>query len=145
MKFEIEVKRVGDHLLATPEQQSEHAAGFDLCANVDKGIYIPVHGHSLIKTGFAWKIPVGFVGQIWPRSGLAMKHGIDVLAGVIDSDYRGELGVILINHGVANFFIERGDRIAQMLIIPVAHGICVPVLELDSTDRGTGGFGSTGI
>lgn len=146
------VQRIGIHLLATPSQQSASAAGFDLsfCARTHgdgqtNSIVIAPRERVILSTGFAWKIPYGYVGQIWPRSGLAAKLGLDVLAGVVDSDYRGEVKVILVNHGDASAILKHEDRIAQMLIVPVVHGRAVPVVLLDETDRGEGGFGSTGV
>ena len=100
---------------------------------------------AIIETGFAWHIWPGYVGMIRPRSGLAAKHGIDVLAGVIDSDYRGEVRAMLINHGAATVAIKAGDRIAQMVIQEYARMVPVEVDELTGTERGSGGFGSTGV
>lgn len=140
----IQFKRIGGHDLPVPSRQTPGAAGFDLTYVGPPTILYP-HERSLLDTGFAWAIPEGFVGRIAPRSGLAHKHGIDVLAGVIDSDYRGEVKVILINHGAFHFTLSTGDRIAQMLIQPVAMVEGVEVEELDGTERGEGGFGSTGV
>lgn len=98
----------------------------------------------LLKTGISIALPARFYGRVAPRSGLAYKHGIDVMAGVIDSDYRGPVGVILINHGHDMFDIKHGDRIAQMIITPYHTAMLEPVEELPDTERGAGGFGSTG-
>ena len=100
----------------------------------------------LVRTGLALAIPPGYEAQVRPRSGLAAKHGVTVLnsPGTIDADYRGEIKVILINHGQAAFVIKRGERIAQMVIAPVVQAQLVPVASLTITDRGSGGFGSTG-
>jgi len=139
-----------------PTYGSPEAAGMDLYADLHpRDVDHPlshlefVHElkpgeRKLVKTGVQVAIPVGSYGRIAPRSGLAYKHGIDVLAGVIDSDYRGEIGVILINFGDEPFIIKHGDRIAQMIITP--HLTLVPVAyeELPETGRGGGGFGSTG-
>lgn len=117
-------------------------AGMDLRA-ADYACIEPGH-RCAIRTGVSIAIPEGYVGLIWPRSGLAANHGIDTLAGVIDSSYRGEVGVVLVNHGSLPFEIEPGDRIAQLLIQPVVRAELVPVERLGSTERGAGGFGSTG-
>jgi dUTP pyrophosphatase len=102
--------------------------------------------YALVPTGLAIALPPGYEAQVRPRSGLAAKHGVTVLnaPGTIDADYRGEIKVILINHGQAAFVIKRGERIAQMVIAPVVQAALVPVAELSATDRGAGGFGSTG-
>lgn len=129
-----------------PSRGSEHAAGLDL-HSADWGVLAPGE-RGLFSTGIAVAIPNGHVGYIRPRSGLALKHGIDVLGGVIDSDYRGNVGVILINHGSAHFEVEAGDRIAQLVIHPLTqfevHEVAL-VSELAQSARGTGGFGSTGV
>ena len=102
--------------------------------------------HAMVPTGLAIALPPGFEAQVRPRSGLAAKHGVTVLnsPGTIDADYRGEISVILINHGEAAFAIRRGERIAQMVIAPVVQAQLVPVTTLSATERGSGGFGSTG-
>ena len=124
------------------KQATEGAAGFDL-QSADYVILYP--GQRLaIPTGFAWAIPLGQVGMIRPRSGLAVRRGIDVLAGVIDADYRGEVAVVLINHGTRPLDIEAGERIAQMVVQPCMVSVTVECDELPSTERGHGGFGSTG-
>jgi dUTP pyrophosphatase len=97
-----------------------------------------------VKTGLAFAIPSGYVGLIWDRSGLAAKHGLHKLAGVIDAGYRGEVGVVLINHGSESFTVEKGMRVAQMLIQSVERVSLTEVEDLDETKRGEGGFGSTG-
>ena len=118
------------------------SAGFDLCCT-DIGT-IRCGEQEKIQTGIAVAIPEGYVGFIKPRSGLAVKHNIDVMAGVIDSDYRGELIVVLRNHGKKDFYFDRGDRIAQLVIIQNLTN-SVFVSELNDTDRNDGGFGSTGV
>ena len=102
--------------------------------------------HALVPTGFIIALPPGFEAQVRPRSGLAAKHGVTVLnaPGTVDADYRGEVAVLLINHGEVPFTIRRGERIAQMVIAPVTRAELVAVLRLSPTDRGSGGFGSTG-
>jgi len=134
--------------LPLPSYQSAHAAGFDLVAAVpeDGPVSLAPSDRVLIPTGLAFALPEGHEAQIRPRSGLALKHGVTVLnsPGTIDADYRGEIKVILINPGSDTFLIQRGDRIAQAIIAPVTHVDIVPVETLDDTDRGEGGFGSTG-
>jgi len=134
--------------LALPAYQSADAAGLDLLAAVpqDAPLMLAPGKHALVPTGLAIALPAGFEAQVRPRSGLAAKHGVTVLnsPGTIDADYRGEISVILINHGEAAFAIRRGERIAQMVIAPVVQAELVPVSALSSTDRGSGGFGSTG-
>ncbi len=138
----IQLQRIGAHDLPLPKQATEGAAGFDLIAVHSTCIH--VGGTRLVPTGFAWAIPIGQVGMIRPRSGLAVRHGIDVLAGVVDADYRGEVSVVLINHGDRPIQINAGDRIAQMVVQPCMVGVTVECDELPSTERGNGGFGSTG-
>ena len=134
--------RLLDEKAQAPTRATEAAAGYDIYCN---GHYsIKPGAFALIGTGFAMAIPDGYVGLIWPRSGLAVKHGIDSLAGVIDSDYRGEVKVSLINLGGSLVEFKPGDRIAQMLIQPVYQQAVAVVDELPVTVRGNGGFGSTG-
>jgi len=140
--MEICVKRTFNHTLPLPKQATSYSAGFDLCSA--EGFVLPARKQKLFSTGFAFEIPKGFAGFIWPRSGMAVKKGIDVLAGLIDSDYRGELKVCLINHGFYPCPIEMGDRIAQLVISSVWHGESIEVSQLESTERNEGGFGSTG-
>lgn len=130
--------------LALPAYESEHAAGMDLRAAEDA--ILPPGGRALVATGFAIALPHGFEAQVRPRSGLAAKHGVTVLnaPGTIDADYRGEIKVILINHSAEAFAIKRGDRIAQMIVAPVAHVRLAEAASLSDTARGAGGFGSTG-
>jgi dUTP pyrophosphatase len=130
--------------LPLPEYATAGAAGMDVVSAED--IKIPPGGRHAVATGLAVAIPHGYEVQVRPRSGLALKHGISVpnAPGTIDSDYRGELKVILINHGAKTFAILRGDRIAQLVVAPVTRATWVEVDELDETARGEGGFGSTG-
>ena len=134
--------------LPLPAYQTEGAAGMDLVAAVPAGTPLKLMPgkHALLPTGLAFAVPVGFEMQIRPRSGLAHKHGVTVLntPGTIDSDYRGEVQVMLINHGDAPFEILRGERIAQAVIAPMVQATIVEVATLDETARGAGGFGSTG-
>jgi dUTP pyrophosphatase len=130
--------------LELPAYATEGAAGMDVLAAEDV-VLAPGARHA-VATGLAMAIPHGFEIQVRPRSGLALKHGVTVpnTPGTIDSDYRGELKVIMINHGDAAFEIRRGDRIAQLVLAPVTQASWLPVEELDETVRGEGGFGSTG-
>lgn len=134
--------------LALPAYQTAHAAGLDLLAAVpeDAPAVLMPGTRALIPTGLMIAVPPGFEAQVRPRSGLAFKHGVTVLnaPGTVDADYRGEVGVLLINHGDAAFTIRRGERIAQMIVAPVTQANLVAVASLSSTDRGSGGFGSTG-
>jgi dUTP pyrophosphatase len=134
--------------LALPAYQSADAAGLDLLAAVDENapLVLAPGKHAMVPTGLTIALPRGFEAQVRPRSGLAAKHGVTVLnsPGTIDADYRGEIGVILINHGQAPFTIRRGERIAQMVIAPVVQAELVVATSLAATDRGSGGFGSTG-
>ena len=134
--------------LALPAYQSELAAGLDLLAAVPEGapIVLAPGKYALVPTGLSIALPAGFEAQVRPRSGLAAKHGITVLnaPGTVDADYRGEIGVPLINHSDVPFTIRRGERIAQMVIAAVVQAELVPVVTLSSTARGDGGFGSTG-
>ena len=134
--------------LPLPAYQSEHAAGLDLLAAVDENapLTLAPGKHALVPTGITIALPPGFEAQVRPRSGLAAKHGVTVLnsPGTIDADYRGEIGVLLINHGKNPFTIRRGERIAQMIVAPVVQAEFVPAIELIQTARGSGGFGSTG-
>ncbi len=134
--------------LEPPRQQTAGAAGVDLLAAIaaDETVVIPPAGWALVPTGMAIALPQGYEAQVRPRSGLAAKHGVTVLnsPGTVDADYRGEIKVILINHGDQPFEIRRGDRIAQMVVAPVTAVLFEPRKSLDETSRGAGGFGSTG-
>ena len=135
--------------LPIPKYETEGAAGLDLLAarGEDKSIIILPGRAEMVPTGIAIALPKGFEAQIRPRSGLAAKNGITILnsPGTIDSDYRGEISAMLINHSKVNFEIERGMRIAQMIIAPVVQFNLIKTETLDETKRGAGGFGSTGI
>lgn len=132
--------------LDLPFYATSHAAGADIRAAVNEDVVIEAGKHALIKTGFAMALPDNYEAQIRPRSGLALKHGISVLntPGTIDADYRGEVGVILVNHGLEPFTVQRGDRIAQMIIAPFVQADFQQLSELSETERGAGGFGSSG-
>lgn len=129
-----------------PRYQTEHAAGMDLCAAIDAPIELAPRARVSIGTGLAFALPPGFEGQVRPRSGLARDHGITLVnaPGTLDADYRGELAVLLINHGTTTVTIESGQRIAQLVIAPVVQAELVEVAALPETARGAGGFGSTG-
>jgi dUTP pyrophosphatase len=139
----LKIKKLNEKAII-PAYQSEEAAGFDLHSIED--IVIKVGERKLIGTGLAFEIEKGFEVQIRPRSGLAFKHGITVLnsPGTIDSDYRGEIKVLLVNLGEEDFEIKKGERIAQAVIAPVVQAEFEEVKELSDTKRGSGGFGSTG-
>ncbi|KAL3701263.1 hypothetical protein R1sor_019285 [Riccia sorocarpa] len=126
-----------------PTRGSALAAGYDLSSAYDA--IVPARGKALVKTELSVGIPEGTYGRVAPRSGLALKHSIDVGAGVIDGDYRGPLGVILFNHSDVDFPIKAGDRIAQLILERIVTPEVVEVDDLDSTSRGEGGFGSTGV
>jgi dUTP pyrophosphatase len=134
--------------LALPAYQSAHAAGLDLVAGIaaDAPMILPPGARGMVPTGLSIELPPGYEAQIRPRSGLALKHGVTLLnsPGTVDADYRGEVMVLLINHGAEPFTIRRGDRIAQLIVSSVEHVAVVEVEELGKTTRGAGGFGSTG-
>ncbi|SFX34937.1 dUTP pyrophosphatase [Thermoactinomyces sp. DSM 45891] len=136
----------GNEDLPKIEQMSQGASGFDLRAAISESISLEPGKRKLIPTGLALAMPIGLEAQVRPRSGLALKHGITVLntPGTIDADYRGEIGVILINLGEETFEIHRGDRIAQLVFQYVASVKLIEVEQLEETARGTGGFGHTG-
>ena len=143
----VRIKRLGSaEGVPLPVKMTEHAAGFDLHAAVEQPVTIAPGDIRLIPCGFAMALPSGYEAQVRPRSGLASRHGIAPVnaPGTIDADYRGEVQVPLINLGRADFVVERGMRIAQMLIAPVPPVRLVEVDELDATARGAGGFGHTG-
>jgi dUTP pyrophosphatase len=133
--------------LPLPERASAHASGFDLRACVAGSVVVAAGERTLVPTGMAIALPPGFEAQVRPRSGLALKSGITLLnaPGTIDADYRGEIGVIVVNHGAAPVTITRGDRIAQMVIVRLPDVELVAVAELPETTRGAGGFGHTGV
>lgn len=134
--------------LALPAYETPQSAGMDLRAAVpdDEPVSIPPGEWRLIPVGIAIALPAGYEAQVRPRSGLAAKHGISCVntPGTVDADYRGEIRVNLINHGQTEFTVQRGDRIAQMIIAPVTQAVWEVADSLDETERGTGGFGSTG-
>jgi dUTP pyrophosphatase len=136
-----------DASIPLPQYESEGAAGFDLRAFLDSSLDIPPRGRAKIPTGLRIEIPAGYEAQVRPRSGLALRYGVTVLnsPGTIDSDYRGELEIILINLGSETFTVRNGDRIAQLVAAPVCRAELVSTASLTETERGEGGFGSTGV
>jgi dUTP pyrophosphatase len=141
----LQVKRLRPDAVV-PRYMSDGAAGLDLAAALSAPLTIAPGEHALVPTGLALAIPPGWEGQVRPRSGLAAKRRVTCLnsPGTIDSDYRGEVQVILVNHGREPFVVRHGERIAQLVIAPVAQAEIVEVDDLDATARGAGGFGSTG-
>jgi dUTP pyrophosphatase len=145
----VEVKQLANgEGLALPAYQSALAAGLDLLAAVpeDAPVILAPGRYALVPTGLSIALPPGYEAQVRPRSGLAARHGVTVLnaPGTVDADYRGEIGVPLINHSDVPFTVRRGERIAQMVIASVVQAELIPVTTLSSTARGSGGFGSTG-
>jgi dUTP pyrophosphatase len=146
--FEIPVRLLrGGSGGLLPAYQTEGAAGMDLCAVIEEEVVLPPMGRALIPTGISMALPPGVEAQVRPRSGLAARHGVTCLnaPGTIDSDYRGEIRVILINLGNEPFFVRRGDRIAQLVFASVLRVSLRVVDDLDATRRGEGGFGHTGV
>ncbi len=145
-RVELSVVRLRDDA-ALPRQASAGAAGMDLAAALDAPLHLASGEWKAVPTGIAIALPAGHEGQVRPRSGLAARHGITVLnaPGTIDEDYRGELQVLLINHGTETFVVEHGDRIAQLVVARVTAIDVIERQELDATTRGTAGFGSTGV
>ncbi len=143
----INIKCVASKGAVIPEYKTAGAAGADLCALLNESLTIPAGKFAMVPTGLFFEIPEGYEVQVRPRSGLAAKNGVTVLntPGTIDSDYRGEIKVILINLGDADFTINSGDRIAQMIVAPVTQANFSITDSLSETERGAGGFGSTGI
>jgi dUTP pyrophosphatase len=144
----VRFKRLSPRAI-TPQYHSDQAAGMDLAACLPEGEKVTIQPGQIVKIplGFAVALPIGYEAQIRPRSGLSTKHGVTVpnAPGTVDSDYRGEMVVALINHGREPFTVEHGLRIAQMIVAPVSHAQLLEVDELDATTRGAGGFGSTGL
>jgi dUTP diphosphatase len=142
----LTIKRVGPLSVPLPSYQTSGSAGLDLCAALSEPVVLAPGQHRLFPTGICVEIPDGFEGQVRPRSGLALRHGITVLnsPGTIDADYRGELGIVLINHGPGPLEIKPLDRIAQLVIAPVVRVQIEVVASLSETERAAGGYGSTG-
>jgi dUTP pyrophosphatase len=144
--LDIKVKKHSRDDLALPKYMTDCAAGADLCADIDEPITLLPGKRVVVPTGLSFEVPYGYEIQIRPRSGIASKHGITVVntPGTIDAGYRGIVGVILINHGDEPFYIERGDRIAQMVVTVCWQANFLLVDELSDSERGAGGFGHTG-
>ena len=142
---EILIKRLSDNV-SLPKYETEESSGMDLAANINEKIEIKPGTTAIVPTGISVSIPKNFEIQIRPRSGLAMKNNISVLnsPGTIDSDYRGEIKIIIYNHGKEDFIINNGDRIAQMILTPIVKMELEETRDLPETIRGLGGFGSTG-
>lgn len=147
MNARLGIKRVGPLHVPLPAYQTAGSAGLDLCAALSEPVMLAPGQHRLFPTGICVEIPDGFEGQVRPRSGLALRHGITVLnsPGTVDSDYRGELGVVLVNHGPSPVEIKPLDRVAQLVIAPVVKVQLDVVATLSETDRSAGGYGSTGV
>ncbi|MCQ2598102.1 MAG: dUTP diphosphatase [Treponema sp.] len=145
--MQIEIKTKCEDGVNLPEYKTKGAAGADVCAFLKEPVVIQKGMSAMIPTGLFFEIPEGFEIQVRPRSGLAAKNGVTVLntPGTIDSDYRGELKIILINLGQEDFTVNNGERIAQIIVAPVTQGVFVPAVELNETERGSGGFGHTGL
>ena len=143
----MKIKVVNRGSQPLPEYATPQSAGMDLRANLHAPIVLRPMQRALVPTGLCMALPEGYEAQVRPRSGLALKHGVTVLntPGTIDADYRGEIGVILINFSSTDFVIENGERIAQMVIAKHERAELVPVEVLDETERGNGGYGHTGV
>ena len=143
----MKIKIVNNSQHDSPEYATSQSAGLDLRANLTESIRLKPLARTLIKTGLFIELPQGYEAQVRPRSGLAYKKGITVLnsPGTIDADYRGEIGVILVNLSEEEFVIENGERVAQLVIAKHEQAQWIEVENLDETDRGAGGFGSTGV
>lgn len=147
MNARLGIKRVGNLDVPLPAYQTAGAAGLDLCAALSAPVMLEPGQHRLFPTGICVEIPEGFEGQVRPRSGLALRHGVTVLnaPGTIDADYRGELGIVLVNHGPSPVEIKPLDRIAQLVIAAVVRVEIEVVPDLSDTARAAGGYGSTGV
>lgn len=143
----VDIKIISSKGAVVPCYKTEGAAGADVCALLDENVLLKKGQRTIIPTGLFFEIPQGYEIQVRPRSGLAAKNGVTVLntPGTIDSDYRGELKVILINLGDEDFEIKSGDRIAQIIVAPVTIGNFIQADFISVTERGSGGFGSTGV
>ena len=143
----MEIKIINKSAHALPHYETLASAGMDLRANIEESIILKPLERTIVKTGLFIELPVGYEAQVRPRSGLAAKKGITVLnaPGTVDADYRGEIGVILVNLSNEEFTIENGERVAQLVIAKHERATCVEVNELSETARGAGGFGSTGV
>lgn len=145
--FQVKVRRVRSGVNPLPRYATSHSAGMDLLADLAEPVTLQKGDRALIPTGIAIALPEGYEAQVRPRSGLALRQGVSLVntPGTIDPDYRGEIGVILINHGGEPFTVNPGDRIAQMLFARFERGELLEVEALEETARGDGGFGHTGV
>jgi dUTP pyrophosphatase len=147
-KINVKVKRLSHGMdLPLPSYMSNHAAGMDMYAAVNPEVVISAGEWKLVPTGISIALPEGYEAQVRPRSGLALKQGVSILntPGTVDADYRGEVGVIVMNHSKKDLIIKRGDRIAQMIVNKIERIEFEEVQELPGSDRGAGGFGHTGL
>lgn len=144
--IEVKVKKLHPQAII-PAYMTEHAAGMDLCTVIESPVVLQPGERTLLPTGLAMEIPPGFEGQVRPRSGLALKKGVSLVnsPGTIDADYRGEIGIIIINHGAEPVEFLPGDRIAQLIIAPVTQAVMLEAEDLQDSDRSAGGFGHTGV
>lgn len=144
--LQVKVKKLHSDAIL-PVYMTAHAAGMDLCALLETTLVLAPGERALLPTGLAMEIPPGFEGQVRPRSGLALKKGISLVnsPGTIDADYRGEIGIIVINHGSEPVEFKSGDRIAQLIIAPVSQAILIETDQLEDSTRSSGGFGHTGV
>ena len=141
MQHSIQVKRLSDNAIL-PRKGTIGSAGYDLYASAE--CLIPARGKAIVKTDIAMAIPYGYYGRVAPRSSMAVKH-TDIGAGVIDSDYRGEIGIVLFNHSEVDLVVKVHDRVAQIIIEKLGMGVLTEVSELEDTVRGENGYGSTGV
>jgi len=143
-KVILKIKKLVPHAIV-PEYKTKGSSGMDVCASHDGMIY--PNDYQLVQTGLQFEIPLGYEVQVRPRSGLALKNGVTVLnsPGTIDSDYRGPVGLILVNHGKEKFNFSRGDRLAQIVLCKVQQATVELTTDISETERGEGGFGSTGV
>ncbi len=144
--IKVNIKKLHPNAVV-PAYMTEHAAGMDLCTVIEEPVVLAPGERALLPTGLALEIPPGYEGQVRPRSGLALKKGISLVnsPGTIDADYRGEVGIIIINHGAEAVEFLPGDRIAQLIIAPVTQAVLAEVDELNDSVRSSGGFGHTGV
>ena len=144
--IQVKIKKLHPQAVI-PAYMTEHAAGLDLCTVIEAPVVLASGERTLLPTGLAMEIPPGFEGQVRPRSGLALKQGVSLVnsPGTIDADYRGEIGIIIINHGAEPVEFLPGDRVAQLIIAPVTQAILVEADELNDSVRSSGGFGHTGV
>lgn len=144
--IQVKIKKLHPDAIV-PNYMTEHAAGMDLCTVIEVPLVLAPGERTLLPTGLAMEIPPGFEGQVRPRSGLALKKGIALVnaPGTIDADYRGEIGIIIINHGNEPVEFQPGDRVAQLIIAPVTQAVLIETDELNDSTRSSGGFGHTGV